>query len=133
VKVEKLKRNLTATNSSSDSWTLAVLQSAFIQGCNSDFSIDMDKVTGENIKYDSIIDKLYIRRVPEVVRSHIFPRFRRVWGVKDVIKACEEEGIILDGENPADTLIVYDEFLKLVNWLRKEDEENEETEDKEEE
>ena len=114
-------------------WVLAVLKSAFIQGCNSDFSVDLAKVTGEGVKYDSIVDKLFVRRVPEILRTHIFPRFRRTWGLEDVVEACDEEGIALDVDTPGDSKILYDEFLKVVNFLRKKEEREGDEEEKEDE
>ena len=115
--VEKLKIEL--AREEADGWVLAVLKSAFIQGSNSDFSID-DLATnnGHNVKYDNLVDKLYIRRMPEILRTHIFPRFEKTYLLKDIIKASDEEGVFLDSEAPGDCKIVYDEFLKIVSNLR---------------
>ncbi|GMH95809.1 hypothetical protein TrST_g12217 [Triparma strigata] len=115
--VERLKSDLDAVASSegmAGGWQSIVIKSAFIQGANMDLA---GLASSTATKYSEIIDKLYLRRIPEVVRAHLHPSLMNV-SMKDVRDACDGCGVWYDEEGFEESKVGEEDFYKIVTKLR---------------
>ncbi|GMH93429.1 hypothetical protein TL16_g12625 [Triparma laevis f. inornata] len=115
--VERLKSELNAVSAGegmSGGWQSVVMKSAFLQGSNMDLA---GLVDSKATRYSDITDKLYLRRVAEVVRAHLFPAITNV-GMKEVRDACDGCGVWYDEEGFEESKVGEEDFYKIVKQLR---------------
>lgn len=111
--VERLRSELDALAAGEglSGWYSLVVKCAFVQGAN----MDLAGLTDTTTKYSDIEDKMYLRRVPEVLRSHLTPSITK--GVEEVKAACDEAGIWYDEEDWGGSKIGEHDFVKIVERL----------------
>ena len=59
--------------------------------------MDLAGLTDTTTKYADIEDKMYLRRVSEVLRAHLTPSLAK--GAEEVKAACDEAGVWYDEED----------------------------------
>ena len=118
---EALKQQLgeRARQEGMEGWQGAVLKAAFIVGCNlDDFDPETIRKEGGRVRhYVDVVDKIRVRRMPEVVRNHLFPKIANV-RLEEVRALCEKNDIWYDRESVGDTKLGFDEFYIIVKGLR---------------
>ena len=117
-------------------WYYQVVKSAFLQGCNMDMVVDeADKINDQaktrnrgisnisseidKLTYNNVEDKIYLRRIPEVLRRKVYPSILNIKLI-DVKTICEKNDIFFDDEeNFGTTKVGFDEFYSIVKGLTK--------------
>ena len=112
--VERLRGELDALAAGEglDGWYSLVVKCAFIQGSN----MDLAGLSETTMKYSDIVDMMYARRIPEVLRAHLTPGLSK--GMDEVQKACDEAGIWYDDKDFGGSKIGEADFFNLVGRLQ---------------
>ncbi len=96
-----------------DGWRGMVVKAAFLQGCNRDFTTS---TAVDTVKWDELVDRIYLRRIPEIVRAHMYPSIGSV-SMSELQGVCDKLVVWYDEDDFGGSKVGFDDFYRIVAEL----------------